>query len=69
MKRLNFAASVWLVVALIFMVGGCISSTGTGESLVLKTSIQYGTMKYLGKHPGQVAGAGRLVDEIAGVAG
>jgi hypothetical protein len=68
MKKLNQRAAVaWIVAALILMVAGCVSSERDSGSLVLKTSIQYGTMKYLGSHPGHIEKAEFLVNTVAGV--
>jgi hypothetical protein len=58
-------AMTWVAAALIFMVAGCVSSGRDSGSLVLKTSVQYGVMKYLSAHPEHAEKAEFLVDEVA----
>jgi hypothetical protein len=66
-RRLNLPfADIWLAVAVLLMVAGCVAGQqGSSQELVLKTSVQYGTMKYLGSHPNHIEKAEFLVDEVA----
>lgn len=55
---------VLAIVALVFT--GCVSSNpqSHGTDLIIKTSVQYASIKYLSDHQDQIAEAKRLVDGI-----
>jgi hypothetical protein len=55
-----------LMAIVAFMGMGCVSSNpqSHGTDLIIKTSVQYASIKYLSDHQDQIAEAKRLVDEI-----
>ena len=64
MKKLLAALAI---VALVFT--GCVSSTpqSHGTDLIIKTSVQYASIKYLSDHQKHIAEAERLINEIDAV--
>ena len=53
-----------LAITLVFMTGCVSSNPSHGTDLIIKTSVQYASIKYLSDHQEHIAEAKRLVDGI-----